>query len=78
MENVYYLKNPVRVDRLRVLSFLADKGIMPIERLVDLKSPYNGKIRYYWNFDLTDELICALNEYMNGKVIYKRWEQREQ
>ena len=77
MENIYYLKNPVRVDRLRVLSFLADKGFTPLERLIDLKSPCNGKIRYYWNFELTQELIDALSEYMNGKVIYKRWEERE-
>lgn len=62
---VIKIKGDYRCQRLRLLTYLTDRGFKPKDRFVDFYASKPDNIRYYWTFETTDELIKALHEY-NG------------
>lgn len=65
MNTTIKIKGDFRCQRLRMLAYLVDHGFQPKNRMIDFHESQPDKIRYYWNFETTDELLEALNKY-NG------------
>ena len=51
---VIRIKGDYRCQRLRLLTYLTDRGFKPKDRFVDFYASRPNNIRYFWTFEPTD------------------------